>query len=52
MKFTIAVAAVLATAAAERPVWSLRSVNDHRTDAGIQKEYGDASTSAANSRDP
>merc|ERR1719263_2593608 len=52
MKFTIAVAALLATVSAERPVWSLRSVNDHRTDAGIQKEYGDASTAAANARDP
>jgi len=52
MKFTIAVAALLATAAAERPVWGLRSVNDHRTDAQVQKEYGDASVAAANSRDP
>merc|ERR1719263_113793 len=52
MKFTIAVAALLATVSAERPVWSLRSVNDHRTDAGVQKEYGDASVAAANSRDP
>ena len=52
MKFTIAIAALLATAAAERPVWGLRSVNDHRTDAGIQKEYGDASVAAANARNP
>ena len=52
MKFTIAIAALLATAAAERPVWGLRSVNDHRTDAGVQKEYGDASVAAANARNP
>ena len=52
MKFTIAVAALLATVAAERPVWGLRSVNDHRTDAGVQKEYGDASVAAANARNP
>ena len=52
MKFSIAVAALLATVAAERPVWGLRSVNDHRTDAGVQKAYGDASVAAANSRDP
>lgn len=52
MKLSIAVAALLATVAAERPVWGLRSVNDHRTDAGIQKAYGDASVAAANSRDP
>merc|ERR1712195_12907 len=52
MKFTIAVVALLSTAAAERPVWGLRSVNDHRTDAKVQKEYGDASTNAANARNP
>ena len=52
MKFTIAIAALLATAAAERPVWGLRSVNDHRTDSEIQKAYGDASVAAANARDP
>ena len=50
MKF--AVALLLATASAERPVWGLRSVNDHRTDASVQKEYGDASVAAANARNP
>jgi len=50
MKF--AVALLLATVAAERPVWGLRSVNDHRTDASVQKEYGDASVAAANARNP
>jgi hypothetical protein len=52
MKYTIAIAALLSVASAERPVWSLRSVNDFRTDAGIQKAYGDHSVSSANSRDP
>ena len=52
MKFTIAIVALLSTAAAERPVWGLRSVNDHRTDATVQKQYGDASVAAANGRDP
>merc|ERR1712166_1368592 len=53
MKFTIAIVALLCNlAAAERPVWGLRSVNDHRTDAGIQKQYGDASVAAANARNP
>ena len=52
MKYTLAIAALLSVASAERPVWGLRSVNDHRTDAGIQKEYGDASVAAANARNP
>ena len=37
---------------AEEPVWSLRSVNDHRTDSGIQAAYGDHSVNQANSRPP
>ena len=37
MKYTLAIVALLNTVSAERPVWSLRSVNDHRTDAGVQK---------------
>ena len=54
MKYTLAIAALLsvATASVERPVWGLRSVNDHRTDATVQKEYGDASVAAANARNP
>ena len=52
MKFTYAIAAFLGVAAANEPVWSLRSVNDHRTDSVTQKAYGDASVAAANSRDP
>merc|ERR1711975_116141 len=38
--------------AAEEPVWSLESVQNHRTDSEIQKNYGDFSTSAANARPP
>ena len=33
-------------------MWGLRSVNDHRTDASVQKAYGDASVAAANARNP
>ena len=54
MKF--AIAALLGSASAytadTKPVWGLRSVLDHRTDAGNQKEYGFASTEAANARPP
>ena len=52
MKYTLAVAALLSTASAVAPVWSLRSVNDHRTDSQVQKAYGDHSVSQANNRDP
>ena len=52
MQYTLAIAALLATVSAERPVWGLRSVNDHRTDASVQKEYGDASVASANARNP
>lgn len=52
MKYTIAIAALLSVVSAERPVWSLRSVNDHRTDSQVQKEYGDHSVKQANARDP
>ena len=50
MKFTIAL--LFGLAAAEEPVWSLRSVNDHRTDSQVQKAYGDHSTERANARPP
>ena len=54
MKF--AIAALLGSASAytadTKPVWGLRSVLDHRVDAGNQKEYGVASTEAANARPP
>jgi len=36
----------------EEPVWSLESVNNHKADAGIQKEYGAYSTDQANGRPP
>ena len=52
MKYTLAIAALLGLVSAEEPVWSLRSVNDHRTDAGVQKAYGDHSTKQANARPP
>ena len=52
MKYTLAVAALLSTASAVAPVWSLRSVNDHRTDSQVQKAYGDHSIQQANARDP
>ena len=52
MKFTFAVAVFLGVASAAEPVWSLRSVNDHRTDSTIQKEYGDHSVKQANGRPP
>ena len=52
MKFTLAIVAILGSVSAAAPVWSLRSVNDHRTDAGVQKSYGDHSTTQANARPP
>ena len=33
-----------------KPIWALRSVNDHRTDTAVQKGYGDYSTKMANAR--
>src|SRR5210317_1214667 len=61
MKFTLAafVGIVAATptsltygSVADAPVWSLRSVNDHSTDAGLQRDFGDHATSQANARQP
>merc|ERR1719327_2237880 len=52
MKFSYAVAVFIGAASAGEPVWSLRSVNDHRTDSTIQAAYADHSTSQANSRPP
>ena len=52
MKYTVAVCFLLGLVSAEEPVWSLRSVNDHRTDSQIQKAYGDHSTTRANARPP
>ena len=51
MKFSTLILLIGAASAAE-PVWSLRSVNDHRTDSTIQKAYGDHSVKQANSRPP
>lgn len=52
MKYTVAVCFLLGLVSAEEPVWSLRSVNDHRTDSQIQKAYGDHSVKQANARPP
>merc|ERR1712032_606126 len=52
MKVSFAVACLLGFVAAEEPVWSLESVQNHRTDSTIQKAYGDHSTDKANARPP
>jgi len=52
MKLSFAVACLLGFVAAEEPVWSLESVQTHRTDSTIQKAYGDHSTDKANARPP
>mmetsp|Transcript_18506 Transcript_18506/g.31679 ORF Transcript_18506/g.31679 Transcript_18506/m.31679 type:complete len:215 (-) Transcript_18506:113-757(-) len=52
MKYTLAVAVLVGLVAAEEPVWSLRSVQDHRTDSQVQKAYGDHSTKQADGRPP
>merc|ERR1719213_786226 len=52
MKISFAVACLLGHASAAEPVWSLASVQNHRTDSEIQKAYGDHSTEKANSRPP
>ena len=52
MKLSFAVACLLGYTSAAEPVWSLESVQNHRTDAGIQKAYGDHSTDKANARPP
>eukprot|EP00356_Strombidium_inclinatum_P002904 CAMPEP_0170493402 /NCGR_PEP_ID=MMETSP0208-20121228/13839_1 /TAXON_ID=197538 /ORGANISM="Strombidium inclinatum, Strain S3" /LENGTH=193 /DNA_ID=CAMNT_0010769329 /DNA_START=12 /DNA_END=593 /DNA_ORIENTATION=+ len=50
MKFIVAM--FVGLVAAEEPVWSLRSIQDHRTDSEVQKAYGDHSTKQANGRPP
>ena len=52
MKYTLAVAALLGLVSANEPVWSLRSVNDHRTDSQVQEAYGNHSVKQANARPP
>ena len=48
MKYTIVIAAMLGAITAVQDdttkVWELRSVNDHRVDSTLQKDYGDHST--------
>jgi hypothetical protein len=66
MKFTLAIAALGAVSAipgqdyyttsitypTHEPVWSLRSVNDHKTDSVLQGEFGTHATGMANARPP
>jgi len=52
MKYTLATAMFIGAISAAEPVWSLRSVNDHRTDSTVQAAYGDHSTKQANARPP
>ena len=53
MKSTAAALFIGAVSAiSEEPVWSLRSVNEHKADSTIQKMYGDFSTDQANAREP
>ena len=48
----IFIGAISATKYLGEPVWSLKSVQDHRTDSTVQKGYGDHSTKAADARPP
>ena len=52
MKNSFAIAALIASASAAEPVWSLGSVQYHRTDQAVQAAYGDYSTEKANGRPP
>ena len=52
MKVTLATAFLAGLVSAEEPVWSLRSLNDHKTDASVQNQYGNVSTESANARPP
>jgi len=52
MKLSFAVACLLGLTAAAEPVWSLESVQNHRLDSTIQKDYGDHSIAKANARPP
>ena len=53
MKYTTAILLLGAVSAQnESQVWSLRSVQDHRTDSGIQQAYFDHSVKQANARPP
>jgi len=51
MKFTVALLVGIATAQ-DRPVWTLQSVQDHRTDARLQDTYGQHSIKQADARPP
>uniref|UniRef100_A0A7S3IGS5 EF-hand domain-containing protein n=1 Tax=Strombidium inclinatum TaxID=197538 RepID=A0A7S3IGS5_9SPIT len=51
MKLTVA-ALLVAAVAAEEPVWSLRSVQNHKDDSQVQQGYANYSTDHANERPP
>ena len=51
MKFALAFLAVVAADDTTK-VWDLTSVQDHRSDAALQKDYGDHSVNSANARPP
>ena len=52
MKYTLAVAVFVGLVSAEEPVWSLRSVNDHRTDSTVIMGYQGHSVKQADARPP
>ena len=54
MKFAVAVLLGFATADVrnDRPIWTLQSVQDHRTDATLQHDFEAHATAAANARPP
>ena len=54
MKLTLATAALIGLVSADdtRTVWSLQSVQDHRSDSVFQHTFGDYATEAANARPP
>ena len=52
MKYTIACLVGLAAAKRAEPVWSLRSINDHKTDSQHMDHYGQHSIKQADARPP
>ena len=54
MKYAAAVllGSIQAQVRHDRPIWTLQSVQDHRTDAQLQADYGEHSIKIANARPP
>lgn len=52
MKVSFAVACLVGATSALEPIWSLESVQHHRTDSMIQEAYGEHSVQKANARPP